>query len=115
MEIRQFDVGLADPGMELLDNGSAQWLIYTFSGFEPGYRLDNKSLRVSISEFVADSRYAVYDYEVMDFTWDEHPVFEVDLRVKISTHDKTKDELYEELWPITREMNRIDPEEYALQ
>lgn len=114
MKTIQFGVGLADPGMELLDNGFEHWLTYTFDNLETGYRLDVDELEVSISELVADSRYEVYDYEVQDFTREESPVFQVDLRVKIDTTDKTEDELYEELWPITHEMHRIAPEDYAL-
>lgn len=115
MEIRQFDVGMADPRMELLDNGDERWAVYTFTGFEQGFLLDDESFEVSIREFVADSRYGAYDYQILDFTDEEYPVLLVYLRVEISTHDKTMDELYKELWPITREMNRINPEDYALK
>ena len=115
MEPFQFGVGLADPGMELMDNGTEYWLTYTFNNLKPGYRLDVDDLEVSIRELAADNRYAVSDYEVQDFTRDEEdPVFQIDLRVDIDPAGKTEDELYEELWPITREMNRLDPEEYAL-
>ena len=113
MEKHQFGVGLADPGMELLNNGEEFWLTYTFDGMEPGYRLDVDELEVSVSELVADSRYPASDYEVLDFTRDEEqPVFQIDVLVDIDPEGKTEDELYEELWPITHEMNRLDPEDY---
>lgn len=114
MEKHQFGVGLADPGMELLNNGMDYWVTYTFDSLDLDYRLNQGKLEVSISELVADSRYPALEYEVWDYTQDEeYPVFQIDLRVEIDPEGKTEDDLYEELWPITHEMNRLDPEEFA--
>ena len=114
MNIIEFGVGMADPSMELLDNGNEGLLTYSFTNFADGYRLDVKELETSLNEFVADSRYPVYGYEIMDYTSEEFADFNVALQVKIKAEGKSEDELYKELWPITNEMNRLDPTDYAL-
>ena len=115
LEPHQFGVGLADPGMELLDNGMEYWITYTFDNLDLDYKLNADSLEVLIREMVADSRYPASDYDIVEYTsGDEYPVFQIDLRVDIDPDGKTEDELYEELWPITHEMNRLNPEEFRM-
>ena len=113
-ELIQFDMGMGDPSMELASYRDEHWVTYIFTGFDPEYRLDVEALEVSIREFVADSRYAVYDYEILDFTHEEYPAIEINLGVEINKHDKTEADIFDELWPITKEITRISPEEYAL-
>ena len=117
MQIHRFAVGPADPAMELLNNGQELWLTYVFDPLPVGFQLHQEALEFMLDEMVADSRYPATDYEVLDYTvlTDYDPYFEVDVRVGITLEDKTEDDVYDEVWPITHEMNRLKIEEYALK
>lgn len=115
LETHQFSVGLADPFMELFNNDDEFWVAYTFDGLPTNYYLDQEALESVLDEMVADSRYPVLEYVVQDYTrYEEMPVFQVEAKVSIHPNGKTEDEVYEELWPVTHEMNRLNPEDYEL-
>lgn len=115
LETHQFSIGMGDPFMELLNNGEEIWVAYTFDDLPTNYRLDQEALESVLEEMVADSRYPALEYEVQDYTRaEELPVFQIYALVTVDPDGKTEDEVYDELWPVTHEMNRLDPEKYAL-
>ena len=116
MCVHFFSVGPDDPAMELLNNGEELWLTYTFDPLPRGYQLRQEALEFMLDEMVADSRYPATDYEVLDYTvWGDDPSFEVDVHANINLEGKTEAEVYDEVWPITHEMNRLDIRDCALK